>query len=213
MTDNQSYYETRFAFNSGRSVVWKAIAEYLNRFIPKESAVLDLGCGYGDFVNNISAESKYAIDLNPDNKKYMQKDVNFFGASVLEPFPIADNSIDVVFASNLLEHFDDAELATILNSVKRCLKPGGRFIIMQPNYFYCYREYWDDYTHKKAFSHTAIVDFFQSSGLKVIKAIPRFMPFSLKSRLPKSYWLTKMYLNSPIRPFAKQMLVVAKKEA
>jgi SAM-dependent methyltransferase len=213
MTDNQSYYETRFAFNSGRSVVWKAIAEYLNKFIPQESAVLDLGCGYGDFVNNISAKSKYAIDLNPDNKQHMNADVNFFGGSVLEPFPIADNSVDVVFASNLLEHFDDAELAIILNSVKRCLKPGGRFIIMQPNYFYCYREYWDDYTHKKAFSHTAIVDFFQSSGLKVIKAIPRFMPFSLKSRLPKSYWLTKMYLNSPIRPFAKQMLVVAKKES
>jgi len=133
MTDNQSYYETRFAFNSGRSVVWKAIAEYLNKFIPEESAVLDLGCGYGDFVNNISAKSKYAMDLNPDNKQYMNADVNFFGGSVLEPFPIADNSVDVVFASNLLEHFDDAELAIILNSVKRCLKPGGRFIIMQPN--------------------------------------------------------------------------------
>jgi len=211
MNNAQSYYESRFTFNSGRSVVWRAIAEFLNQFTPRNASVLDLGCGYGDFINNISAEHKYAIDLNPDNSQFMNKDVHFFGASVLEKFPIQDESLDIVFASNLLEHFDDSELAIIMSNVKRCLKPGGRFIVMQPNYYYCFREYWDDYTHKKAFSHTAITDFFRSSGLTIEKVIPRFMPFSLKSRLPKSYWLTRFYLNSPIRPFAKQMLVVASK--
>jgi hypothetical protein len=71
------------------------------------------------------------------------------------------------------------------------------------------REYWDDYTHKKAFSHVSLVDFLVANGFKIVRVEKRFIPFSLKSRLPKSYLLTKLYLMLPFRIFAKQMLVVA----
>jgi hypothetical protein len=33
----------------------------------------------------------------------------------------------------------------------------------------------------------------------------------MKSNLPKAGWLVRMYLQSPIKPFAEQMLVVATK--
>ena len=41
---------------------------------------------------------------------------------------------------------------------------------------------------------------------------PRFLPYSMRgSRVPVSFWLVKAYLNSPIKPKAGQMLVVARK--
>jgi hypothetical protein len=34
----------------------------------------------------------------------------------------------------------------------------------------------------------------------------------MKSRLPKSRWLVRMYLHSPFKPFGAQMLLVAQKD-
>jgi len=212
MKENKDYYASRFVFDKSRIVVWRAINEYLSKFIPKQASVLDLGCGYGDFINGIPAKEKWAIDLNEDVKEYLVGEVSFKAQSVLESFEhIAPSSLDLVFASNLFEHFDDMELARIISNVKQVLKPGGQIMLMQPNIFYAYREYWDDYTHKKAFSHVSLSDFLVANGFEIKRVEKKFIPFSLKSRLPKSYWLTKIYLMLPFRFFAKQMLIVGLK--
>jgi SAM-dependent methyltransferase len=211
MKENKDYYVSRFVFDKSRGVVWRAINEYLSKFIPKYASVLDLGCGYGDFINGIQAKEKWAIDLNDDVQEYLNNEVQFKSQSVLDAYQhIASSSLDLVFASNLFEHFDDTELAIMITHVKQVLKPGGQIMLMQPNIFYAYREYWDDYTHKKAFSHVSLADFLVANGFEIVKVEKRFIPFSLKSRLPKSYLLTKLYLNLPFRIFAKQMLVVAR---
>lgn len=212
--NTDQYYKTRFVFDKGRTKVWKAINEYLQHFIPSGATVLDIGCGYSDFINGIQASQKYAIDLNREMAEFISDPkINFTAQSVLEEFDVPDATLDVVFASNLFEHFNDHELDILIANVKAKLKVGGRLILIQPNIYYAYREYWDDYTHKKAFSHTSLHDFLESKGFDVIHMKKQFIPFSLKSRLPKSYWLTKLYLASPIKPMGKQMLLIAKKNS
>jgi len=209
----EKYYEARFVFDKGRTIVWKAINEYLQKFIPLNASVLDIGCGYADFINGITAKHKFAIDLNIQMKNYISdQSITFVAQSVLESFPIEDGSLDVVFASNLFEHFNDQELDKLIGNVTAKLKPGGKIILVQPNIYYAYREYWDDYTHKKAFSHVSLSDFLVSHNFEIIHLKKQFLPFSLKSRLPKSYWLTKLYLMSPFKPMGKQMLVIAQKK-
>jgi len=39
--------------------------------------------------------------------------------------------------------------------------------------------------------------------------IPRFLPLTMKSRLPRWRWAVALYLRLPVRPMAKQMLLVA----
>jgi len=53
------------------------------------------------------------------------------------------------------------------------------------------------------------VDFLNANGFDVIEIWPRFLPLTVKSRLPASPGLIKAYLASPIKPLAKQMLVRA----
>lgn len=203
------YYSTRFIFDKGRTKVWRAINEYLQRFIPTDATVLDIGCGYADFINGIKANKKYAIDLNPDVAQYIaSEDTTFIAQSILVELEVPDSSLDVVFASNLFEHFDDAELEVLINNIKSKLKPNGKLILIQPNIYYAYRNYWDDYTHKKAFSHVSLANFLESHGFNITCSKKQFIPFSLKSRLPKSYWLTKAYLHSPVKPMGKQLLMV-----
>jgi len=206
------YYETRYTFDSGRAKVWKAIAECLQQFVREDAdCVLDLGAGYCDFINNIKARERLAVDMNPAALQFCHDDVKFYCASAHDLSVLKAKSIDVLFASNLLEHLDDLELACAMKEFNRILKQGARVILMQPNYRYAYKEYFDDYTHKKVFTHISLRDYFQANGFESVKIYPRFLPFSLKSRLPKSYILTKLYLHSFYKPMAKQMLLVFRK--
>lgn len=206
------YYETRYTFDEGRAKVWKAITEFLQKYVSAdEDCVLDLGAGYCDFINNIKARQKLAVDMNPGASKHCDEGVEFYCASVTDLAVLKPNSIDVLFASNLLEHLDDQELGAAVKEFNKVLKRGARVIFMQPNYRYAYKEYFDDYTHKKVFTHVSLSDYFLANGFEIIKVYPKFLPFSLKSRLPKSYILTKLYLYSFYKPMAKQMLLIFKK--
>ena len=58
--------------------------------------------------------------------------------------------------------------------------------MLQPNYRYAYREYFDDYTHVAVYSHISLADFLVANGWEVIEVQPRFLPLTVKSRLPVS---------------------------
>ena len=56
-------------------------------------------------------------------------------------------------------------------------------------------------------------DYLKSKGFRIKFVNPSYLPFSMKGILPKTYFLTKLYLelNSPI--LGKQMLVVSENES
>jgi SAM-dependent methyltransferase len=209
-SSEKNYHKTRFKFDPGRLKVWRAITEYLQPYVGDNKTVLDLGSGYGDFINQIKAKKKYALDIGPDVAEHINKDVTFINkpASYLEDIP--KNSLDVVFSSNLMEHLERSEIDQTMKAVKKCMKKGGTLLLVGPNFRYAYREYFDDYTHKTIFTHVTLADLMVEYGFEPIKVMPKFLPLSLKSRLPKSYYLTKMYINSPIKPMGKQMLLIFK---
>ena len=71
--------------------------------------------------------------------------------------------------------------------------------------------YFDDYTHVQVFSHVSLRDRLAAAGFRVVDVRPRFLPFSMKSRLPAAGFLVWWYLRSPLKPLAGQMLVVAER--
>lgn len=208
------YYKSRFVFNKDREIVWKEIVRFLNQYLFGKDTVLDLGAGYCDFINNVSAKEKIAVDISPELSKYADKNVRKINSLATDLTSVQTDSVDVVFSSNLLEHLDNDELSKCMSEVKRVLKKGGLFLTMQPNYRLSYKTYFDDFTHKKVFSDESLKGFLISNDFEIIKYWARFLPFSLKSRpsfIPTFPLLIRAYLNSPIKPFAGQMLFVCKK--
>jgi len=210
------YYESRFKFNPERTRVWKEIACFHQKFVPEGGVVVDLGAGYCDFINNINAGKKYAVDTSPETPNYKKEDVIFLQKTTSDLSSISGNSVDVVHASNLFEHFDDNELEKVIREVKRVLKVGGKLILMQPNYRLAYKNYFDDYTHKKIWSDVSLGDFLTANDFKIVLAMPKFLPFSMKSGsslIPRALvpLIVRAYINSPIKPFAGQMLFVGEK--
>ena len=208
---SDAYHETRFAPDPRRAVVWGALWRYhFAAMVAPEDCVLDLGCGYGDFVNNAVARRRIAVDAWPGFPAHMAKGVEAHVGSATDLGFLDDGAVDFAFASNLFEHLTQAELAALLESLRPKLSAKGTLNILQPNYRYAYREYWDDYTHVTAWSHVGLADFLAAQGWEVFATDPRFMPLTVKSRLPVSPLLIRLWLASPIRPGGKQMFLRAR---
>lgn len=207
----ESYHDTRFKPDPKRTVLWKALWRYYFRDrIKPDDAVLDLGCGYGDFINNVEVRRRIALDVWPDFARHLQPGIKAVVAPVTDLSALEDGSIDYAFASNLFEHVTKSDLADVLAALRRKLSARGRLTMLQPNYRYCYAEYFDDYTHITAWSHVSLADFLRANGYEVLETHPKFMPLTVKSRLPVWGPLIGAYIRSPIKPMGKQMLLSAR---
>ena len=209
------YYQSRYVPDPAIEV-WSGgeIVRYLQPWLRSANAVLDLGAGYCDFINNVQASSRYAVDLSEDSVLFAADGVRHIVKPVDDLSPVPGGAIDVVFSSNLLEHLNDQQLRDGMREVQRVLKPDGLFITLQPNYRLAYRNYFDDPTHVKVFSDVALEHFLVANQFRIIRAWPRFLPFSMKSRPLKvgiSSVVVRGYLNSPWKPFAGQVLFIAQK--
>ena len=206
------YHQTRFAFDPERAKVWRSLCRYLQPWVDPQAGSLDLGAGYGDFSRFIQSGQKWALDLNPDLIPHWAEGVCPLIQGALDPLPIEDSALGTVFASNFFEHFTADEGQQILTEARRVLKPGGRVVAVQPNFRLEPRRYFDDYTHKMAYTDTGFAGLLAASGFRVVHSEPRFTPFTMKSRWPKAEWMVSLYLALPYRPLAGQFLVVAEAE-
>jgi len=217
MPDIASIYRDRFEQTGlvRRDRVWKALCKYyFDRRIPDDAAVLELACGYGEFINNIRAGSKLAVDINPDSALHLAPDVAFYNIAATRLASVGREVADVVFTSNFLEHLRDKnECDAVFAAVRDVLKPGGRFIVMGPNIRFSYRNYWDFYDHTLPLSDLSVAEGLRVAGFHIAENIPRFLPFSMANKTPTHDILIRLYLALPIawKIMGKQFLVTAVK--
>jgi len=202
-------YRGAYPYLRERAYVWREIARYVRRDAPDAKVAVELGAGYCDFINAFPAERKIAFDLNVEMCKFAdaEVDLRIQDASHLSDLP--PGSVDLIFASNFLEHLDEFQANRLLAAAREVLSDQGRLILLQPNHRRCADHYFDDPTHKTIFDDQSIGQWLQRCGLRPRRIVPGLLPFSMKSRLPKWPLLVRLYLNSPIRPMAAQMYIVA----
>lgn len=203
------YFQTRLAPDSNRAKVWRHLTAHLARWIGPESDVLELGAGWCDFANQVKARRVVAMDLDATVARAAASHVTPVVGDCTDLSQFEEASFDVVFASNLLEHLERQASQRLLQHARRVLRPGGRLILMQPNFRLNPGRYFDDFTHVAIFTDQSLSDFVASEGWTVTDVFARFMPLTLKSRGSMLTFLVPWYLRSPIKPLAGQMLLVA----
>lgn len=99
-------YAMRFARTAQyRFGAWSIlIRDFFSKWIPENSVILDLGCGWGEFINQVTADRKYGMDLNPASANRLSQEVTLFSQDCSATWPIEDAHLDVVFTSNFFEH-------------------------------------------------------------------------------------------------------------
>ncbi len=193
--------------------LWKVLCrDFFQKFISEEDSVLDLGAGFCEFINNINCKNKYAVDINPELQKFANHNVHTVITNSINMKMIPDNSIDIVFVSEVFEHLNSTEelFETILE-VKRILKKKGKLLILCPNIRYLSNRYWDFIDHHLPLSHYSLREGLLLYDFAIIKLVPKFLPYTTKTKLPKIDFLLKLYLKLPFiwNIFGKQMFICA----
>lgn len=213
--DLDHIYDHRFgdADVKVKDAIWTEIAAYLQRWIPANARVLDVACDLGYFIRHIHAGERWATDVR-DVSASIGPDVCFVRVDGLAlSSAVPHDSFDVAFVSNYLEHLPDPDaVIRQLTEIRKVLKPGGRLIVLQPNIRYVGAAYWDFIDHRVALTERSLVEAASAAGFEVERLIPRFLPYTTKTRLPRSRWLVRAYLRIPLawRLMGKQTLLVAR---
>lgn len=214
-SDLDSIYRNRFAGReAGKDAVWRQLAGYLQRYVPRDGRVLDVACDRGYFIRHIAAAERWASDVR-DVADALGPEVRFVRADGLE---LADRlpaaSFDAVFLSNYLEHLPTGDaVVEQLRIVFRLLAPGGRVIVLQPNIRLTGAAYWDYIDHRVALTERSLEEAALAAGLETEALVKRFLPYTTRSSLPQRPLLVRAYLALParLRPLAGQTLYVGRR--
>lgn len=201
-----------------RDAVWRVLCEdWFSRYVPREAQVLEVAAGYCEFINNVEAAGRYAVDLNPETAAHAAPGVVVHEASAARVADVLPRAhFDVAFMSNFLEHCRTRdEVLAVLRGVGRVLKPGGRVLVLGPNFRYCSKEYFDYFDHYLPLTEKSVSEALRLAGFEIEEATARTLPFTFKSRLPSAPWLVRLYLRLPFlwRIFGAQFFVVGRKAA
>jgi 2-polyprenyl-6-hydroxyphenyl methylase/3-demethylubiquinone-9 3-methyltransferase len=130
-----------------REAVWRAVPEdatperfsarraFLLEHARPGAAVLDLGAGDGRFAAELVAAgcSVVAVDVSREALRRARLRVPGLDARAVEegaPLPLAEDSVDLVWAGEVLEHV--ADVVGLLAEVRRVLRWGGTLLATTP---------------------------------------------------------------------------------
>jgi SAM-dependent methyltransferase len=198
--DLRTLYGRRFADeHEMRTDLWDVLCrEFFQKYVPQDATVLDVAAGHCEFINNIRAARRIAVDLNPDVVLRAADGVETYVCRSDEMTPVETGSVDRVFISNFFEHVSREVIVSTLDEARRVLRPDGRLMVLQPNVRYCSKDYWMFLDHITPVDDRALAEAFKVTGFDVELNIPRFLPYTTKGRLPSGPGLVRLYLKVPL---------------
>jgi len=214
IVDEKKLYQQRFEDTDMRNNMWKILCtNFFQKYIPEDCTIVEIAAGYCEFINNIKAKNKIAVDINEDVKMRASKEVQAFISLSTDLSKIENQSIDRIFISNFFEHISKSDIEKTLVECLRILKSDGKILILQPNIRFVRKDYWMFWDHITPIDDRALVECMNILGYKINLCIPRFLPYTTSSFLPVSMTLLKIYLRIPLlyKIFGGQAFIIASK--
>jgi len=114
----------------------KAQVRFLQPFLKPSFVFLEVGVGDCSVSFQIAKQvaKVYAVDVSEEITKHQNKPVNFElilsdGSSI----PVPENSVDLTFSNQLMEHLHSEDAKDQLANILKALKKGGKYICITPN--------------------------------------------------------------------------------
>lgn len=206
-------YRFRDVDQDARRSVWEVLAPFIHEQIGRPERVLDPAAGRGEFINAIPAKTRWAVDQVAYDEGTYEAGVTSVVSDIFQA-ELPQAHFGGIFVSNFLEHLPTQEAtADFLGRMYEATEPGGRIVVMGPNFRYCPREYFDMADHTLIYTHRSIAEHLYAAGYEIERVIPQFLPYSFTGRLPPWPALTARYLRTPLawRLLGKQFLVIGRR--
>lgn len=144
----------------------------------KDAAILDLGCGYGNFLYFLQNEGytqTSGVDLNPQQLE-VARTLGVRNVQCREAQEILRDSpqkFDLISAIDVLEHVPKEHVLDFLDLVHAALRPGGRFLCQVPNLAAFYRPvFYMDFSHETPFTPVSLKQVLQLANFKNVRVFP-----------------------------------------
>lgn len=103
--------------------------------LARDAPILEVGCGDGSFTRNLAEHSSRvtAVDISAsqiERNARARPEIKFLQHDVAQTFPFENETFDVIWCSEVLEHLFDPGFA--LREMQRVLAPGGRLLVTVP---------------------------------------------------------------------------------
>tara|TARA_B110000483_G_scaffold241664_1_gene325278 strand:- start:712 stop:1305 length:594 start_codon:yes stop_codon:yes gene_type:complete len=167
MRDLKKYYSERSTWrvSSQENMRFKAASKLIS-FAPN-AAVLDIGCRDGNLRGFLPKDIRFTgIDIAEEFKSD-----NIIIADVSEGIPFPNNSFDVIFMIDVLEH--TLKPHEIFREIKRVMKKDAHFVISVPNPYHFIDlisnvfNIKDRQGHIFSWTKQAMIAFGETSGFKI----------------------------------------------
>lgn len=176
-----------YSYSNRNLIFIQDLMEYINKTCKIIYNSVGLSIGTEDNVHEDFLSTQDLIILNDKTIYNAEKDI----------IPYQNNRFDFVFIKSVIEHISNTDL--FLSEIYRVLKPGGRLIILTPDYQRQKDFFYDDYTHIKPFTLISLKMALVLNNFKINRAEwfwyyktiweGKIMPNLLPIRF--AYWLTE----------------------
>ena len=176
-TDNYDINELEDNFNE--SVHYSAIIKH-NLPKDKNSKILDVGCGYGRFLNFLKSESFNNItglEVGKEQCDFLKgKDIDLIETDLMSFLSNSNEKFDLITMFDVLEHFNKNEILIIVSSLKKRLNKSGILIIQVPNGEAIFKGgiMYGDFTHETFFTVRSLNQIFKLYDYSKINIYPLY---------------------------------------
>ncbi len=144
--DNSCNISPWITFNkNGQDAIFDTFKKIIRPL--KEELTIDMGCGTGEFSNELQKLGLKVIGIDISEKSIEMCKKKFgekikFEVKDIEHTKYDDNSVDIIFFGGILHHFPERQ--AVFKEAYRILKRDGRIFAFDPNYYnliiWTYRE-------------------------------------------------------------------------
>lgn len=182
MTTNRSaqclegnLYENGLTIPTPFAVMKKNFKRELIKFylgsLGKGQKVLDLNPGFEGIYNELNQPgAEYmSLEQNPHVRSFLNSRNVLTKDWKIPVIPLEDNSVDYVLSAPFIEHLPTyIDALNLLLEIKRILKPGGKILLLAPNYLNLKTMFFEDYRHGWVVTKRRLIDMLSDCDYEVL---------------------------------------------
>ncbi len=175
----------------------------LQPYLNADTVMLEVGAGDCALSFEAAQQVKHVFALDVSNvitqQKTFPKNMDLIisdGTSI----PLPENSVDIAYSNQLMEHLHPEDALDQLKNIWRALKPGGVYICITPNRIsgpHDISRYFDDIAcgfHLKEYTFSDLQEIFPQAGFSPLRVITKIPGLPILKIMP--YLLLEKFLSS-----------------